>query len=125
MKSIIKTSLAPEPIGPYSQAVVCGNLVFVSGQVGKDAATGNIRNENIEVETKQVMNNIKVILEAAGSSLDKVLKTTIFLTSMDYFGKVNTVYASYFSGNYPARETVEVSRLPANVNVEISVIAEI
>ena len=125
MKKIIVTKNAPEPIGPYSQAVQAGSFIFVSGQVGKNPATGNIVNDTIENETKQVMNNIKNILETGGSNFDKVVKTTIFLTNMDDFSKVNEVYGSFFSGNYPARETVQVSRLPLNVNVEISVIAEV
>jgi 2-iminobutanoate/2-iminopropanoate deaminase len=125
MKKIIVTKNAPDPIGPYSQAVQAGSFIFVSGQVGKNPATGNIVNDTIENETKQVMNNIKNILETGGSNFDKVVKTTIFLTNMDDFSKVNEVYGSFFSGNYPARETVQVSRLPLNVNVEISVIAEV
>lgn len=123
MKKIITTKNAPNPIGPYSQGVVAGGFVFVSGQVGKDYVTGNIVNDTIENETKMVMTNVKNILEQAGSSLDKVVKTTIFLTNMDDFAKVNEVYGSYFKGDYPARETVQVSRLPLNVNVEISVVA--
>jgi 2-iminobutanoate/2-iminopropanoate deaminase len=125
MKKIIVTKNAPEPIGPYSQAVQTGNLIFVSGQVAKDPATGNMVVDTIQNETRQVMQNVKNILETAGSNLDKVAKTTIFLTNMDDFAKMNEVYGSFFNGNYPARETVQVSRLPLNVNVEISVIAEV
>jgi 2-iminobutanoate/2-iminopropanoate deaminase len=124
MKKIIVTKNAPEPIGPYSQATQAGGFVFVSGQVAKDYATGKIVTDGIQNETKQVMQNVKNILETAGSSLDKVVKTTIFLTNMDDFAKMNEVYGSFFTGNYPARETVQVSKLPLNVNVEISVIAE-
>jgi 2-iminobutanoate/2-iminopropanoate deaminase len=125
MKKIIVTKNAPDPIGPYSQAVQAGGFIFVSGQVGKNPATGNVVNDTIQNETKQVMQNIKNILETGGSSLDKVVKTTIFLTNMDDFSKVNEVYGSFFKGEFPARETVQVSRLPLNVNVEISVIAEV
>jgi 2-iminobutanoate/2-iminopropanoate deaminase len=124
MKSIV-TKDAPTPIGPYSQAIVAGGFVFISGQVGKNPLSGAIITDTIKNETKQVMENVKAVLEAAGSSLSKVAKTTIFLTNMDDFAQVNEVYGSFFSGNYPARETVQVSRLPLNVNVEISVIAEI
>jgi 2-iminobutanoate/2-iminopropanoate deaminase len=125
MKKIIVTKNAPDPIGPYSQAVQSGNFIFVSGQVGKDPVTGKVVNDTIQNETKQVMQNIKNILEISGSSLDKVVKTTIFLTNMDDFSKMNEVYGSFFTGNYPARETVQVSRLPLSVNVEISVVAEV
>jgi len=123
MKKIIVTKNAPEPIGPYSQATQAGGFVFVSGQVAKDYATGKVVTDGIQSETKMVMQNVKNILETAGSSLDKVVKTTIFLTNMDDFAKMNEVYGSFFTGNYPARETVQVSKLPLNVNVEISVIA--
>lgn len=123
MKKITVTKNAPNPIGPYSQGVTAAGFVFVSGQVGKDPVSGHIVNDTIENETKMVMNNVKGILEQAGSSLDKVVKTTIFLTNLDDFSKVNEVYGSFFKGDYPARETVQVSRLPLNVNVEISVIA--
>src|SRR5580693_4199351 len=119
----VETKNAPTPIGPYSQATVAGNFVFVSGQVGKNPVSGAVVTDNIKNETRQVMENVKGVLEAAGSSLSKVVKTTIFLTNMDDFAQVNEVYGSYFTGNYPARETVQVSRLPLNVNIEVSVIA--
>jgi 2-iminobutanoate/2-iminopropanoate deaminase len=122
MKSIY-TKNAPEPIGPYSQAVQAGNLVFVSGQVGKDPVSGAMKTENIKAEATQVMTNIKNILETAGLAMSNIAKTTIFLTNMDDFGQVNEVYGSFFTGNYPARETVQVSRLPLNANIEVSVIA--
>jgi 2-iminobutanoate/2-iminopropanoate deaminase len=122
MKSIY-TKNAPEPIGPYSQAVQTGNLVFVSGQVGKDPVSGAMKTENIKAEATQVMTNIKNILETAGLAMANIAKTTIFLTNMDDFGQVNEVYGSFFTGNYPARETVQVSRLPLNANIEVSVIA--
>jgi 2-iminobutanoate/2-iminopropanoate deaminase len=124
MKTVV-TKNSPAPIGPYSQATVSGNFVFVSGQVGKNAASGAMITDTIKNEAKQVMENVKAVLEAAGSNLAKVVKTTIFLTNMDDFAQVNEVYGSFFSGNYPARETVQVSRLPLNANVEISVIAEL
>lgn len=123
MKSIAVTKKAPSPIGPYSQGVKAGGFVFVSGQVAKDPATGTMVVGNIADETRKVMENVKAILEASGSDLEKVVKTTIFMTNMDDFAKMNEVYGSFFSGNYPARETVQVSRLPLNVNVEISVVA--
>ncbi len=122
-KQIIKTNQAPAAIGPYSQAVKAGNLLFVSGQIPLDHETGNVVTGGIELETHRVMKNISAILEAAGCSFGNIVKTTIFLKSMDDFAKVNEVYASYFTADYPARETVEVSKLPKGVNVEISVIA--
>ena len=122
-KQIIKTNLAPAAIGPYSQAVKAGNLLFVSGQIPLDYETGNVVTGSIELETHRVMKNVSAILEAAGCSFNNIVKTTIFLKSMDDFAKVNEVYASYFTADYPARETVEVSKLPKGVNVEISVIA--
>jgi 2-iminobutanoate/2-iminopropanoate deaminase len=124
-KSIIQTSQAPAAIGPYSQAVRTGNLLFVSGQIPIDPETGTVIIGGIEAATHRVMKNIESILNAAGFKLDNVVKTTIFLKSMDDFSKINAVYASYFSGNYPARETVEVSRLPKNVEIEISVVASL
>ena len=123
MKKIIYTKNAPEPIGPYSQAVQAGNFVFVSGQVGKDPVSGAMKTENIKAEATQVMNNVKNILETAGLTTANIVKTTIFLSNMDDFAQVNEVYSSFFTGNYPARETVQVSRLPINANIEVSVIA--
>jgi 2-iminobutanoate/2-iminopropanoate deaminase len=122
-KEIIKTEKAPSPIGPYSQAVAYGNLLFVSGQIAINPETGTLVTGSITAETQQVMKNIQSILNAAGLNMEHILKTTIFLKSMDDFAAVNEVYGSYFTGNYPARETVQVSRLPKDVNVEISVIA--
>lgn len=122
-KSIVETSAAPAPIGPYSQAVIAGNLLFISGQVAINPATGNVEATDIAGETHQVMKNLQAILTQAGLSFDNVVKTTIFLTDMGYFGAVNEVYASYLTGRYPARETVAVKGLPKNVNVEISMIA--
>ena len=122
-KTIIHTKQAPAAIGPYSQAVKTGNLLFVSGQIPIDPETGNVIIGGIEAATHRVMKNIEAILEEAGYSFNNIVKTTIFIKSMDDFAKINAVYASYFKGDYPARETVEVSRLPKDVEVEISVIA--
>jgi 2-iminobutanoate/2-iminopropanoate deaminase len=122
-KSVIYSSNAPEPIGPYSQAIQSGNLLFVSGQVAIQKSSGNIITTSIQDETHQVMKNLDEILKAAGMSFSNVLKCTIFLKDMNNFPKVNDVYGSYFITEPPARETVEVSRLPKDVNVEISCIA--
>lgn len=119
----VYTTNAPAPIGPYSQGVVAGNMLFLSGQVALDPSTGELNNSNIKVETEQVMNNIAALLTEAGLGFSNVAKTTIFLSDMSLFNEVNEVYAGYFSGNYPARETVAVKGLPRNVNVEISMIA--
>lgn len=123
VKTIIATEKAPAPIGPYSQAVVAGNLVFVSGQVAKEAATGKLITDDISSETRQVMENLKAILEAAGSNMEQVVKTTIFLTDMSLFSAVNEVYGSYFKDHFPARETVAVKALPLGAHVEISMVA--
>ncbi len=122
MKEIILNANAPTPIGPYSQATLLGNLLFVSGQIALDDK-GNLHQENIETETHQVMKNLGLILNQAGFSFDDVLKCTIFLKNFNDFQAVNQVYGSYFHLNPPARETVEVSRLPKDVNIEISCIA--
>ena len=122
-KEIIYTIQAPEPIGPYSQAVKAGNLLFVSGQVPIDPATGNVVTGSIKEETTQVMKNLAAVLEVSGTNFNAIVKTTIFLSDMALFAEVNEVYGSYFTGNYPARETVAVKGLPKGVNVEISVIA--
>lgn len=119
---IIFTEKAPKPIGPYSQAVMRGNALFVSGQVGIDPATGEV-DSTIEKQTRQVMENIKTIVEAAGMKMSDVVKSSIFLTDMNDFSKVNDIYGKYFPENPPARETVQVSALPKKVDVEISVIA--
>ncbi|MEO5674575.1 MAG: RidA family protein [Chitinophagales bacterium] len=123
MKKIITTTHAPSPIGPYSQAVEAGNLIFISGQVAKDPASGKLILSDIRSETKQVMENLKAILQTANADFSQVVKTTIFLSDMNNFSAMNEVYGSYFSGDYPARETVGVSGLPLGVNVEISMIA--
>ena len=120
---IVQTDTAPAPIGPYSQAVVGGNLLFISGQIALNPQTGELDNASIRTETLRVMNNLQAILTAAGQGFDDVIKTTIFLTDMNLFAEVNEIYGSYFKNSYPARETVAVSGLPRNVNVEISMIA--
>lgn len=122
-KEIVTSTQAPAPIGPYSQAVKINGILFVSGQIALDAASGQLLNSSIEEETHQVMKNIEAILTQAGSSWSDIVKTSIFLKDMNNFGTVNQVYGSYFTSDFPARETVEVSRLPKDVNVEISVIA--
>lgn len=122
-KEIIYSAQAPEPIGPYSQAVKAGNMLFVSGQIAINRATGVIVNSSIPNEANQVMANIEAVLKQAGTSFENVVKCSIFLKDMNNFPVVNEVYGKYFSSNPPARETVEVSRLPKDVNVEISCIA--
>jgi len=122
-KRIIHTKDAPEPIGPYSQAVLCGNLLFISGQVAINPATGTIEATDVSGETHQVMHNLKALLAAAEIDFSRVVKTTIFLSDMAHFSAVNEVYGKYFKGDFPARETVAVKGLPRNVNVEISMIA--
>lgn len=122
-KKIIQTGDAPAPIGPYNQAIKTNGFLFVSGQIAIDPETGDLRTGNIEEETRQVMKNLQAILLTAGQDFSNIVKTTIFLSDMSLFAAVNEVYGSYFSGNYPARETVAVKGLPKNVNVEISVIA--
>ena len=123
MKTIIKTDKAPAPIGPYSQAVLVNNTLFVSGQIAIDPATGNLITINIIQETSQVMNNLLNILTASGMQFSNVVKTSIFLKDMNDFPHVNEVYQQYFEKDFPARETVQVAGLPKGVNVEISVIA--
>ena len=122
MKKIITSSNAPAPIGPYSHGVLHGNMLFISGQVGKHPETGEIAS-SIEAQTEQVMNNLQGILHEAGMDFTNVAKTTIFMKDLNDFATMNGIYGSRFTGNYPARETVEVSRLPLDVKVEISMIA--
>ncbi len=122
-KHIIQTSKVPTPIGPYSQAVIANGFMFASGQVAFDPVTNELVLGDILSETKQVMENIKAILDEAKLSFEHVVKTTIFLSDMQLFAQVNEVYASYFTSNFPARETVAVKTLPRNVNVEISITA--
>ncbi len=120
----IYTKNAPDAIGPYSQAVKCGNLVFTSGQIAINPATGSVEAEGIEAQTKQVCENLKAVLAGAGASLDKAVKTVCFLDDMNDFAEFNRIYGEYFTGK-PARSCVEVSRLPKGVKVEIEVIAEL
>ena len=122
-KKIISTSKAPAPIGPYNQAVVCNNMVFISGQIPLNPETNELITSDISAETHQVMRSLQAILEEAGVNFNHVVKTTIFLKDMSLFSQVNEVYGSYFSADYPARETVAVKGLPKDVNVEISMIA--
>src|SRR5262245_33591177 len=123
LKSVVYSDNAPEPIGPYSQAIQAGNMLFVSGQIAIQKSSGKFIVSNIEEETIQVMTNIRDILTAAGMDFTNVVKSSIFLKDMNNFPKINEVYGRYFQENPPARETIEVSRLPKDVNVEISCIA--
>ena len=122
-KTIIETKNAPAPIGPYNQAILTGNMLFISGQICIDAASGELKNKDIQDETHQVMKNLRAILQEAGLDFSNVVKSTIFITDMNQFGDINEVYGKYFDNQFPARETVEVSALPKAVNVEISMIA--
>ncbi len=122
MREIIVTEKAPKAVGPYSQAVRFANLVFVSGQIPLDPKSGEIVGGDIEVQAKQVLENLKAIVEASGMGLENVLKCTCFLQNMEHFARFNSVYNNYFANVLPARETVEVSRLPKDVLVEISAI---
>jgi 2-iminobutanoate/2-iminopropanoate deaminase len=122
-KKVVYASQAPEPIGPYSQAIQSGNMLFISGQIAIDRSSGNLVTADIVQETKQVMFNLGVILKEAGMDFGNVVKSTIFLKDMNNFPRVNEIYGEHFPSQPPARETVEVSRLPKDVNVEISCIA--
>jgi 2-iminobutanoate/2-iminopropanoate deaminase len=122
-KQVINTEKAPSPIGPYSQAILANGMVYLSGQVAFNPATGELVLENLEAETHQVMQNLAAVLAEAKISFEHIVKTTIFLSDMLLFAQVNAVYATYFTGNFPARETVAVKGLPRGVNVEISMIA--
>lgn len=124
MKKIISTDKAPAPIGPYNQAVMCGEVLYISGQIAINPLTGVLEVENIEKETEMVMSNLKSILEAANMTFEHVVKSSIFVSDMKNFSRINEIYGLYFnSKTAPARETVEVANLPKNVNVEISMIA--
>jgi len=124
MKKIIYTEKAPAPIGPYNQAVLSGTTLYTSGQIALDPMTMELVNNSIEAETKQVMENLKAVLEAAGMTFENVVKTTIFIMNMSDFSRINAVYGAYFDEKTaPARETVQVACLPKNVNIEISMIA--
>lgn len=122
-KKVINTSKAPAPIGPYNQAIISNNMIYISGQIPLNPETNELISSDIATETHQVMRNLEAILEEAGINFNHVVKSTIFLTDMNLFAAVNEVYGSYFSADYPARETVAVKGLPKNVNVEISMIA--
>lgn len=124
MKKIIQTEAAPAPIGPYNQAVLAGNTLYLSGQIALNPSTGELVSGSIEAETEQVMQNLKAVLAAAGLGFEQVVKTSIFVKDMHQFAQINSVYGKYFdSESAPARETVEVANLPKFVNVEISMIA--
>jgi len=123
MKNIIKTTNAPAPIGPYSQAVKIGKTLYTSGQIAINPETGKLEMDSIEIETHQVMKNMEAVLNGANMTFDNVVKTSIFILNMDNFSRINEIYGQYFTSNFPARETVEVARLPKDVNLEISIIA--
>ena len=123
MKQVISTEMAPGAIGPYSQAIKTGNMIFCSGQIPIDPSTGEFVSQDVTEQTEQVFKNLTAVLEAAGASLDDVVKTTVFLADMGEFAAMNEVYARYFSVEPPARATVEAARLPRDVRVEIEVIA--
>ncbi len=123
MKTVISTSNAPAAIGPYSQAIRIGNFLFISGQIPLDPGSGELIKGDVEEQTGRVLKNLKAILEAAGMGLEDVVKTTLYLKNLGHFEKVNTIYKKYFVSNPPARSTVEVSRLPKDVEVEIEAIA--
>ena len=126
MKKIVKTNKAPQPVGPYNQAVIHNTTMYISGQIALDPITKQLVTNNLKKETMLVMNNLKAILESENLSFENVIKSTIFLSDMGSFNEVNEIYATFFkSGNEPARETVEVSKLPLGVNVEISMIASL
>ena len=122
-RKIITTPDAPAPIGPYNQAVLAGDTLYISGQICIDPKTGELKKKDVQEETHQVMHNLKAILKQAGMDFSNVVKTTIFITDMNRFSEINEVYGKYFDTNFPARETVQVSALPKFVNVEISMIA--
>lgn len=124
MKTIIKTDNAPAPIGPYNQAILAGNTLYISGQIALNPSTGDLVLNSLEEETTQVMENLKAVLTSAGMSFENVVKSTIFLSDMNNFTEINKVYSKYFNEkNAPARETVAVAGLPKSVNIEISMIA--
>jgi 2-iminobutanoate/2-iminopropanoate deaminase len=125
MKQIISTDKAPQAIGPYSQAVRVGNLLFTSGMIPIDPATNTLVEGGIEVQAKQAIGNLAALLLASGSSLNKVVKTVVFIKDMNDFAKVNEIYATFFTENFPARSCVEVARLPKDVLIEIEAVAEV
>jgi 2-iminobutanoate/2-iminopropanoate deaminase len=123
MKKVLNTTKAPAPIGPYNQAVLVNEVLYISGQIAINPSTGELVINDLKDETHQVMKNLEAILSEAGLSFDNIVKTTIFLSNMSLFPSVNEIYGSYFTSHYPARETVAVAGLPKGVNVEISAIA--
>lgn len=123
MKQVINTPQAPAPIGPYNQATLAGNTLYISGQIAIDPASGELVLNSLEEETHQVMKNLKAIIDTAGFSMQDIVKCTIFILDMGVFGTINTIYGSYFESDPPARETVAVAGLPKGVHVEISAIA--
>jgi len=123
MKKIVKTDQAPEPVGPYNQAVVAGNLVFTAGQIAIDPVSGELEENDVRKQTRRVIQNLQAVLEAAGSDLSRVVKTTVFLKDMNDFTAMNEVYAEFFTEDAPARSAVEVARLPKDVLVEIECVA--
>lgn len=125
MKKVVATQQTPQAIGPYSQAIVAGGFLFASGQIPLDPATGQLVDGDIEVQTERVLNNLKALVEAAGSRLESVVKTTVYLKDMGEFARMNAVYGKFFSTDPPARATVEVARLPRDVRVEIDLIARV
>jgi 2-iminobutanoate/2-iminopropanoate deaminase len=123
MKKVVNTALAPTPVGPYNQAIVVENLVFTAGQIAINPETGELEPNNIRIQTSRVITNLQAVLEAAGSDLSRVIKTTVFLKNMDDFSEMNEVYAKFFTEKAPARSAVQVSRLPKDVLVEIECVA--
>jgi 2-iminobutanoate/2-iminopropanoate deaminase len=123
MKKIIKTAKAPAPVGPYNQAIISGSFVFTAGQIAIDPKTGNLEPDDIKIQTKRVIENLRAVLQASGSDLADVVKTTVFLKNMNDFALMNEVYAQYFSENSPARSAIEVARLPKDVLIEMECIA--
>ncbi len=123
MKEIIKTTTAPEPVGPYNQAVIAGNLIFTAGQIAMIPETGDLEEGDIKVQTSRVIKNLEAVLKAAGSDLSQVIKTTVFLKNMDNFTQMNEIYGQFFQKNFPARSAVEVARLPRDVLIEIECVA--
>ncbi len=126
VKQVVRTDNAPAAIGPYSQAVISNGMVFVSGQIALDASSGEVVGDTLDIQTRRVLDNLKAVVEAAGSSMDKVIKTTVYMTDLSAFNELNGIYAEYFFNEpYPARATVEVSALPKDVLVEIDAVASI
>lgn len=124
MKKVISTDQAPAAIGPYSQAIEIGNFVFTSGMIPINPATGELVTGSVEAQAEQVFSNLQHLIEASGSSMDKVIKTVVFIQNMEDFGKINEIYAKYFPDPYPARSCVEVARLPKDVALEVEAIVE-